>query len=129
MTGLSARNSASAVSRYFPLASGFIAPSVKHLPDFALSPYWSKGLALLREVKAKVPVIAAHRVEAHGKDKLSEVVFATGAGERRMKAVLESEPDSHAAARALVDTAHTHQAAYMGRNDASAIVVQVLSAE
>ena len=29
-----------------------------HLPDFALSPYWSKGLALLREVKAKVPVIA-----------------------------------------------------------------------
>ena len=56
-----------------------------HLPDFALSPYWSKGLALLREVKGKVPVIAAHRVEAHGKDKLSEVVFATGAGERRMK--------------------------------------------
>ena len=50
-------------------------------------------------------------------------------GERRMKAVLESEPDSRAAAQALVDTAHTHQAAYMGRNDASAIVVQVLSAE
>jgi hypothetical protein len=59
-----------------------------HLPDFALSPYWAKGLALLREVKAKVPVIAAHRVEAHGKDRLSEVVFATGAGERRMKADL-----------------------------------------
>ena len=56
-----------------------------HLPDFALSPYRSKGLALLREVKGKVPVIAAHRVEAHGKDKLSQVVFATGAGERRMK--------------------------------------------
>jgi hypothetical protein len=59
-----------------------------HLPDFALSPYRSKGLALLREVKAKVPVIAVHRVEAQGKDKLSEVVFATGAGERRMKADL-----------------------------------------
>lgn len=59
-----------------------------HLPDFALSPYRSKGLALLREVKGKVPVIAVHRVEAHGKDKLSEVVFATGAGERRMKADL-----------------------------------------
>src|SRR6476620_9675978 len=55
------------------------------LPDFALSPYRSKGLALLREVRAKVPVIAAHRVEAHGKEKLSEIVFATGAGERRMK--------------------------------------------
>jgi NADPH-dependent 2,4-dienoyl-CoA reductase/sulfur reductase-like enzyme len=59
-----------------------------HLPDFALSPYWSKGLALLREVKAKVPVIAVHRLEAEGKDKLAEVVFATGAGERRMKADL-----------------------------------------
>ena len=59
-----------------------------HLPDFALSPYWSKGLALLREVKARVPVIAVHRIEAKGKDKLAEVVFATGAGERRMKADL-----------------------------------------
>ena len=27
-----------------------------HLPDFMLSPYFAKGLALLREVKAKVPV-------------------------------------------------------------------------
>src|SRR5580698_1393280 len=59
-----------------------------YLPDFALSPYLSKGLALLREVKAKAPVIAAHRVEAHGKDKLTEVVFTTGAGVRRMKADL-----------------------------------------
>jgi len=50
-------------------------------------------------------------------------------GERRMKAMLEGEADSHTAARTLVDTAQTHQAAYMGRNDASAIVVQVLSAE
>jgi NADPH-dependent 2,4-dienoyl-CoA reductase/sulfur reductase-like enzyme len=59
-----------------------------HLPDFVLSPYAAKGLALLREVRARVPAIAAHRVEAHGKDKLGEVVFATGAGERRMKADL-----------------------------------------
>jgi NADPH-dependent 2,4-dienoyl-CoA reductase/sulfur reductase-like enzyme len=59
-----------------------------HLPDFVLSPYGAKGLALLREVRARVPVIAAHRVEAHGKDRLAEVVFATGAGERRMKADL-----------------------------------------
>src|SRR5262249_58597646 len=29
-----------------------------------------------------------HRLEAHGKDKLTEVVFTTGAGERRMKADL-----------------------------------------
>jgi NADPH-dependent 2,4-dienoyl-CoA reductase/sulfur reductase-like enzyme len=56
-----------------------------HLPDFALSPYRSKGMALLREVKAKVPVIRVDRVEAHGKDRLTEVVFGTSAGERRMK--------------------------------------------
>ena len=59
-----------------------------HLPDFMLSPYWSKGLALLREVKARVPVIGVNRVEAHGKDRLAEVVFSTAAGERRMTADL-----------------------------------------
>ena len=59
-----------------------------HLPDFLLSPYWSKGLALMREVKARVPVIAVSRLSALGKDRLAEVVFATGAGERRMKADL-----------------------------------------
>ena len=62
--------------------------ALMHAPDFALSPYGSKGLALLREVKAKVPVIRVASVEAHGKDRLGEVVFATGAGERRMKADL-----------------------------------------
>lgn len=62
--------------------------ALMHAPDFALSPYWSKGLALLREVKAKVPVLRASSVEAHGKDRLSEVVFGTDAGERRMKADL-----------------------------------------
>jgi bacterioferritin-associated ferredoxin len=59
-----------------------------HLPDFVLSPYWSKGLALLREVRGRVPVIATRSIEAHGKDRLTEVVFETGAGERRMKADL-----------------------------------------
>jgi NADPH-dependent 2,4-dienoyl-CoA reductase/sulfur reductase-like enzyme len=59
-----------------------------HLPDFVLSPYWSKGLALLREVRGRVPVIATQSIEAHGKDRLTEVVFETGAGGRRMKADL-----------------------------------------
>lgn len=59
-----------------------------HLPDFALSPYWSKGLALLREVKAKVPVVRTDRLEAHGKDKLAEVVYGTANGEQRLKADL-----------------------------------------
>jgi NADPH-dependent 2,4-dienoyl-CoA reductase/sulfur reductase-like enzyme len=62
--------------------------ALMHAPDFALSPYWSKGLALLREVKTKVPVIRIDRLEAHGKDKLAEIVFGTSAGERRMKADL-----------------------------------------
>jgi NADPH-dependent 2,4-dienoyl-CoA reductase/sulfur reductase-like enzyme len=49
--------------------------ALMHLPDFALSPYWSKGLALLREVKAKVPVIRVTSLEALGDDRLREVAF------------------------------------------------------
>ncbi len=45
-----------------------------HLPDFLLSPYFAKGRALLREVKAKAPVIHAARLEARGEGKLREVV-------------------------------------------------------
>jgi NADPH-dependent 2,4-dienoyl-CoA reductase/sulfur reductase-like enzyme len=45
-----------------------------HLPDFLLSPYFGKGLALLREVKAKVPVHGAKEIAAVGTDKLTEVV-------------------------------------------------------
>ena len=44
------------------------------LPDFLLSPYFKKGLALLREVKAKVDVIPVGNVAAVGTDKLKEVV-------------------------------------------------------
>jgi NADPH-dependent 2,4-dienoyl-CoA reductase/sulfur reductase-like enzyme len=59
-----------------------------HLPDFALSPYFAKGLTLLREVKAKVPVHRIDKIEAVGKEKLSEVVFASGGRERRLPADL-----------------------------------------
>ena len=55
-----------------------------HLPDFALSPYFTKGLALLREVKAKVQVHRVDRIEAVGKEKLGEVVFASGGREQRL---------------------------------------------
>jgi len=44
------------------------------LPDFLLSPYFRKGLALLREVKARVDVIPVGSVAAVGTDKLKEVV-------------------------------------------------------
>ena len=50
--------------------------ALPHLPDFVLSPYWSKGLALLREVKARVPVIrVVDRLEAVGDGKFREVAF------------------------------------------------------
>ena len=59
-----------------------------HLPDFVLSPYAVKGLKLLREVRAKAPVVRADRIEAVGTDRLSEVVFGLGDGERRIAADL-----------------------------------------
>ncbi|MPZ32433.1 MAG: FAD-dependent oxidoreductase [Rhodospirillales bacterium] len=49
-----------------------------HLPDFVLSPYFAKGLALLREVKAKVPVRRVSSVAAVGDGKLREVVSDRG---------------------------------------------------
>ena len=62
--------------------------ALAHLPDFVLSPYFSKGLKLLREVRAKVRVIRVDRLEAVGDDKLREVVFGAAGGERRMPADL-----------------------------------------
>src|SRR5260370_14823480 len=35
-----------------------------HLPDFMLSPYFAKGLKLLREVRARAPLIRADRIDA-----------------------------------------------------------------
>ena len=62
--------------------------ALPHLPDFALSPYFSKGLKLLREVRAKVPVFRVDRLEAVGEDRLSEVVAGFGGGVRRQPADL-----------------------------------------
>lgn len=55
-----------------------------HLPDFALSPYFAKGLALLREVRARVPVHRVDRIEAVGADRVREVVFSSAGGTRRL---------------------------------------------
>jgi len=49
-----------------------------HLPDFMLSPYFAKGLALLREVRARVRIHKTSRIEAMGEGKLREVVFDGG---------------------------------------------------
>jgi NADPH-dependent 2,4-dienoyl-CoA reductase/sulfur reductase-like enzyme len=45
------------------------------LPDFMLSPYFAKGLGLLREVRAGAKVIRVARLEARGSEKLTEVAF------------------------------------------------------
>ena len=45
-----------------------------HLPEFLLSPYVRKGLALVREVKARVPIHSVSEISAVGTDRLKEVV-------------------------------------------------------
>jgi NADPH-dependent 2,4-dienoyl-CoA reductase/sulfur reductase-like enzyme len=67
---------------------GNLLRALLHLPDFVLSPYFAKGLRLLREVRAKVPVHKVDRIEAAGGDKLREVVFGSGDNERRLTADL-----------------------------------------
>jgi NADPH-dependent 2,4-dienoyl-CoA reductase/sulfur reductase-like enzyme len=59
-----------------------------HLPEFMLSPYFSKGLKLLREVRAKVTTLRTDGLKAVGKDKLEEVVFQSKGEERRLPADL-----------------------------------------
>lgn len=58
--------------------------AVVHLPDFALSPYFAKGLALLREVRARVPVHRVGTIEAVGTDRVREVAFSGPGGTRRL---------------------------------------------
>ncbi len=62
--------------------------ALAHLPDFLLSPYFGKGLKLLREVRAKVPVLRVDTIEAAGQDKLGEVAFGQGGIDRRLPADL-----------------------------------------
>ncbi len=58
--------------------------AVFHLPDFALSPYFGKGLALLKEVRAKVAIHRADTIEAVGTDRVREVVFSGSGGTKRL---------------------------------------------
>lgn len=60
--------------------------AVPHLPDFLLSPYWSKGLALIREVKAKVPVIPIEHLSARGEGKLQEIDYVSRGKDSRRRA-------------------------------------------
>jgi protein phosphatase len=46
-------------------------------------------------------------------------------GDREIELALRAEPDAQAAASALAERARAHQAGYMGRNDASAMVLRI----
>jgi hypothetical protein len=59
-----------------------------HLPDFLLSPYFSKGLKLLQEVRASVTVVRVESVKAVGEAKLDEVVYTAKRQEHRLPADL-----------------------------------------
>jgi len=49
-------------------------------------------------------------------------------GDASMGRVLRDEQAPHAAAQTLVEEAQRHQAAYMGRNDSTALVLHVEAA-
>lgn len=57
-----------------------------HAPSFLLSPLWRKGLALMKEVKARVPIVAnVVSIAAEGEGSVRSVTFKTSSGlERRM---------------------------------------------
>ena len=59
-----------------------------HAPALLLSPLWRKGLALMKEVKARVPQVAnVTAIAAEGEGGLRAVSFRTASGlERRMEA-------------------------------------------
>ena len=46
-------------------------------------------------------------------------------GDRAMTEIIRSRSDAPTIAQALVDAACEHQAAYMGRNDSTAVVFEV----
>lgn len=51
-----------------------------HLPGFLLSPYWIKGLGLIREVKRAVKIVSGvTRLEAKGDGKLATLAWEAGA--------------------------------------------------
>lgn len=53
--------------------------ALRQLPSFLISPYFAKGLRLLTEVRRKTRVISGiTKLEAHGQDKLTDVLFAAG---------------------------------------------------
>jgi NADPH-dependent 2,4-dienoyl-CoA reductase/sulfur reductase-like enzyme len=55
--------------------------ALPHLPAFLISDYFRKGLALLREVRRRVPVVVGVRaLRAEGEGALARVVYRAGGG-------------------------------------------------
>ncbi len=66
-----------------------IVGALPHALAFATSPYFRKGLALMREVRAKVKVVSGVTdLAAHGEGKLSRVTYKVGAREETLPASL-----------------------------------------
>ncbi len=63
--------------------------ALAHLPAFLASPYFAKGLALLRAVRRRVRVVGGvTALAAEGGDRLAAVRYTTARGEQRMPADL-----------------------------------------
>lgn len=62
---------------------GTLMKAARHAAGFLLSPLPAKGLALMREVEARVKVIkSVTALEAHGKDRVTAVGYSTASGAR-----------------------------------------------
>lgn len=58
--------------------------AARHAPEFLLSPLWRKGLALMREVKARVPPVAnVVSIAAEGENAVRAVTFKNASGQER----------------------------------------------
>ncbi len=69
------------------------------LPDFLLSPYFAKGLKLLREVRAKVPVLRVDALEAVGSGKLERGALSARGGTSALPADLAAAAPGRRAQR------------------------------
>jgi len=63
---------------------GSLLKAAKHLPAFLLSPYFRKGLKLLREVRGRVPIVSGvTELRAEGDGRVQTVVWCAGGAEQR----------------------------------------------
>ncbi|MRX51044.1 FAD-dependent oxidoreductase [Paracoccus sp. S-4012] len=66
------------IERILETTPRLTAAALRHAPGFVLSPYFRKGLALMREVRGSVPVVRVTALEALGADRLEAVRYEAG---------------------------------------------------